>query len=287
MSSYTYEVGDQQVDITGCTATDDVDGDIPCSFTGYVDMSTAGNYIVTYYAIDSAGNETYLHVTYHIVDPSNPDGDPDIIAYYSTALGLTGNTLLLELRSIINTGMLKISYGDARYILNLSDADPDIAGNVKLVYSGLSVSGNWDDGTFTREHVWPQSLLDTDVSNTTKNVGTDLHNLKPENQSWNSSRGNKYFDVATTTVSYLPRAEVRGDVARILFYMVVMYNYLELINGTPTVYQMAMLDVLIQWHQQDPVDDFERNRNNVIFSYQRNRNPFIDYPEFVGMIWPT
>lgn len=287
MSSYTYEVGDQQVDITGCTATDDVDGDIPCSYTGYVDMSTAGNYIVTYYAIDSAGNETYLHVTYHIVDPSNPDGDPDIIAYYSTATGLTGNALLLELRTIINTGMLKISYGDARYILNLSDADPDIAGNVKLVYSGLSVSGNWDDGTFTREHVWPQSLLGTDVSNTTKNVGTDLHNLKPENQSWNSSRGNKYFDVATTTVSYLPRAEVRGDVARILFYMVVMYDYLELINGTPTVYQMAMLDVLIQWHQQDPVDDFERNRNNVIFSYQRNRNPFIDYPAFVGMIWPT
>jgi len=58
-----------------------------------------------------------------------------------------------------------------------------------------------------------------------------------------------------------------------------------LVNTTPTVYQMAMLDVLLQWNLDDPVDDFERNRNEVIFTYQHNRNPFIDYPEFVPLIW--
>jgi endonuclease I len=127
--------------------------------------------------------------------------------------------------------------------------------------------------------------LGVETINTSRHVGADLHNLKPANPSENSSRGNKYFDNTTTTASYSPRVEVRGDIARILFYMVVMYDYLELINTTPTVHKMAMLNTLLQWHMDDPVDDFERNRNDVIYGYQNNRNPFIDYPEFVEMIF--
>jgi len=45
------------------------------------------------------------------------------------------------------------------------------------------------------------------------------------------------------------------------------------------------LSTLLQWNLQDPPDDFERNRNNVIYSYQHNRNPFIDNPEFAQLIW--
>jgi len=127
-------------------------------------------------------------------------------------------------------------------------------------------------------------MMTTTLSNTSRNIGSDLHNLKPANPSANSSRSNKYFANVTTADSYAPRNEVKGDIARILFYMIVMYDYLELIDSTLTLYQMAMLDILIQWHIDDPVDDFERNRNDVIYSYQHNRNPFIDYPEFVAMI---
>jgi endonuclease I len=250
-------------------------------------MSTPGVYIVTYYAIDSAGNETTLAFTHTVIDPENPSGDIELSEYYASAENLSGNALLLELRSIINTGLVRVSYGDARYILNITDRDPNNPNNVILVYLGTSVSGTWDGGTtWNREHVWPQSLMMTsNLTNTSKNIGSDLHNLKPANPSANSSRGNKYYDYTTTTLSYAPRAEVRGDLARILFYMVVMYDILELINGTPTLYQMAMLNTLLEWHIQDPVDDFERNRNEIIFDYQQNRNPFIDYPEFVEMIW--
>ena len=48
---------------------------------------------------------------------------------------------------------------------------------------------------------------------------------------------------------------------------------------------MGLFDILIDLHKLDPVDDFELNRNNVIYSYQHNRNPFIDHPEYVALIW--
>jgi endonuclease I len=176
------------------------------------------------------------------------------------------------------------SYDDVRYMLDDTDKDPNNPNNVILVYLGTSVDSTWDFGaTWNREHVWPQSLLGVDAGGT--NAASDLHNLKPADPNTNSSRGNKYFDNTTTAESYAPRDEVKGDIARILFYMEVMYDIYTLINGTPTVYQMAMLDTLISWHDIDPVDDFESNRNDIIFGFQGNRNPFIDYPEFYTLIY--
>jgi hypothetical protein len=47
------------------------------------------------------------------------------------------------------------------------------------------------------------------------------------------------------------------------------------------------LETFIKWHEEDPVDEFEIQRNQVIYAYQRNRNPFIDYPELVSIFYPT
>jgi len=84
------------------------------------------------------------------------------------------------------------------------------------------------------------------------------------------------------------RDEVKGDIARILFYMATMYFDLSL-NDDPasiSAYKsMGILSTLLEWNELDPVDDFEKNRNEVIYSYQKNRNPFIDYPEFANLIW--
>ncbi len=278
---YTYSIGDSVS--LGCTATDNVDGSVACTYSGTVDSSVAGDYIITYSATDSSSNTATLEKTYTITDTSDPL-TWDLDAYYDDAEGLTGEQLLAALRTIINTGFIGVSYDDARYILDETDADPDNPGNVILVYTQLSVSGVWDAGiTWNREHVWPQSLLGESAGGT--NSASDLHNLKPADPGENSSRGNKYFDNVTTSVSYAPPVEVQGDIARILFYMIVMYDYLNLIDDTPDVYEMALLATLLSWHESDPVDDFELNRNDVIYSYQFNRNPFIDYPHFVEMIF--
>ena len=172
------------------------------------------------------------------------------------------------------------------YVLDDTDRDPNNANNLILVYLGTSVSGVWDGGsTWNREHVWPQSLLGVSAVNNVANAASDLQNLKPANPAENSSRSNKYFDNITSAHTYNPRDAVKGDIARILLYMDLAYSNLNLVNTYPATYQMGKLDVLLQWHLQDPVDDFERNRNEIIFEYQKNRNPFIDHPEFVEKIW--
>jgi hypothetical protein len=72
--------------------------------------------------------------------------------------------------------------------------------------------------------------------------------------------------------------------------MDLRYNGLALVNGNPpdaTVGEIGDLATLIQWHRSDPPDDFEMNRNNVIYDWQFNRNPFIDLPELVEFIYGT
>jgi hypothetical protein len=80
----------------------------------------------------------------------------------------------------------------------------------------------------------------------------------------------------------------KGDVARSVFYMAVRYNALSVVNGDiadTTVGQLGDLASLLTWNTLDPSDDFEMNRNNYIYTWQVNRNPFIDYPDLANYIW--
>lgn len=239
-----------------------------------IDMSTYGTKVVSVLVFNEY--TAYFSITVNLP------------TYYLMAQDMTDLTLMLSLRTIINDSFYGVSYGDARYMLDETDADPSRPGNLILVYLGTSVSGVWDSGTtWNREHVWPQSALPDSASNNSTNTASDLHNLKPSDPYENGFRGNKYFDNANTSVSYEPRDEVKGDIARIMLYMVVMYDELTLVDRTPVTdnLEMAMFSTLLQWHLEDPVDDFERNRNQKIYDFQGNRNPFIDYPEFVNLIW--
>jgi hypothetical protein len=99
----------------------------------------------------------------------------------------------------------------------------------------------------------------------------------------------------SSSLIFEPRDEDKGDVARIIFYMDVRYEGdsgeedLEMVDYTLSTSSKlpyhGIRSTLLQWHQDDPVDDFERNRNDVIYSYQGNRNPFIDHPNLVDYLW--
>lgn len=204
--------------------------------------------------------------------------------YYASISGVTDAQLKSSLRTLITQMTLK-TYGDARYILDDTDRDPNRSGYVILVYNRASVSGVWDGGiVWNREHVWPQSMLGASADNDVANIASDLQNLKPANPTINSNRSNLPFASGSgshgfVSGGYYPGDADRGDIARILLYMHVRWN---LIINTSTV---GDINTLLRWHIQDPVDDFERNRNEVIYTQQNNRNPFIDHPEFAERIW--
>ena len=100
----------------------------------------------------------------------------------------------------------------------------------------------------------------------------------------------------------------KGDVARAIFYMDLRYeggnhgltghfepdlivtdteSLIDASNtgSNETIAYMGMLSVLLQWHAQDPPDDVERARNDAVFSFQGNRNPFIDRPDWVECLY--
>ena len=236
-------------------------------------------------------------------DP-NPNPDPNVGNYYDGTAGLSGNALKSKLHTIIDDHT-ELSYSQVWDALRHTDEDPSNSNNVIEIYTGRSIS-KYNNGGYVdqwnREHVWAKSHGDFGTS---RGAGTDLHHLRPSDVSVNSSRSNLDFDnggsyhhEATECRldhdSFEPRDEVKGDVARMLFYMAVRYEGdsgevdLELTqtvnNGKAPLH--GKLSTLLQWHQQDPVSEWERNRNNIIYeSYQGNRNPFIDYPQWVGEIW--
>ncbi|MES9792023.1 endonuclease [Priestia megaterium] len=240
-------------------------------------------------------------------DPAPDPTEPTVPVedYYRTAAEKTGNSLKIELHNIIDHHT-ELSYSAVWEALKKTDEDPANANNVILLYTGRSQAkgtkgGGVDD--WNREHVWAKSHGDF---GTAMGPGTDLHHLRPTDVSVNSTRGNLDFDNGGTehsealgnyfdSDSWEPRDEVKGDVARMLFYMAVRYEGdvsdepdLELNNtvNNGTAPYHGKLSVLLQWNAQDPVDDRERRRNDIIYSdYQHNRNPFIDHPEWVNEIW--
>jgi len=188
--------------------------------------------------------------------------------------------------------------------LRKTDEDPNNTDNVILFYSGDSRSKSRNGGNvgdWNREHTWAQSH---GSFGTSLGPGTDIHHLRPTDVQVNSARGNLDFNNGGSAVkncdgcfrstnSWEPPDNVKGDVARILFYMATRYEAgdrvdLELndkVNNGSTPYH-GKLSILLEWHEQDPVDAFEQNRNETIQELQGNRNPFIDHPEWVESIWP-
>jgi len=188
-----------------------------------------------------------------------------------------------------------------------TDVNPDNSNEVLLIY-GYSASGNTartrninqnggNAGDWNREHVFARSLGNPNLGTT--GAGADAHHLRACDAVINSTRNNKKFadgsgNSGSVSGGWYPGDEWKGDVARMIMYMYIRYGNQCLPSnvgvgnnsGTPD----DMIDLFLQWNVEDPVSDFERQRNtyheNTSNPYaQGNRNPFIDNPILATRIW--
>jgi len=287
----------ETVIVPTCTATDDIDSNPECGYTGTFDNTQVGTYTITFVATDETGNQSTLNKTYTItetpieepLDPGTPTG------YYNSAENQTGFTLLSSLKTIISGHTITSYTNTSDKLINI-DADLNDPTKVYTIYSGTPVNGGWDGGTtWNKEHVWPQSSYDE-----ASPMVSDMHQLRASVPSVNSLRNNNYFGTTSSTsglyhyesFTFYPGDEHIGDVARILLYMATRYYdeglRLTKDNSGTTVRdakELGDIDNLLAWHIADPVDAFEIQRNNRIYSEQNNRNPYIDRPDFFESVY--
>ncbi|CAM4023211.1 endonuclease [Flavobacterium antarcticum] len=249
---------------------------------------------------------TPLNPTFGIVTSTAPSD------YYSSLEGKSGAVLKQAIQDIIaNPAVVHAhNYGDVNTILKTADQNPLNGNEVWLMYKEIprsklliQTTGN-GVGKWNREHIYPQSrggftngTADTpDGINVWEATSADVlvhghadaHHLRAEDATENSTRNNKDFGLGDYNGFSGNQGSWKGDVARAVFYMSVRYNALDVVNGNPadtTVGELGDLATLLTWNMQDPADDFEMNRNNYIYTWQVNRNPFIDYPLLADYIW--
>lgn len=233
--------------------------------------------------------------------------------YYNAANQKKEAQLKTSLYSITSSGYVTKSYDYLHTIYETSDRRPD--GKVWDMYStctwtfGQKKCGNYSSvcDCYNREHSIPQSWFDERSP-----MVSDAHHVYPTDGKVNGQRGSFPFGecASGTTLSggrgrlgssnypgysgtiFEPDDEFKGDFARTYFYFATRYeNIMTTIEGetfSGNVYPAITnwsLNMFLEWHREDPVSEKETTRNDAIYAHQKNRNPFIDYPELAEHIW--
>ncbi|MBL4623593.1 MAG: endonuclease [Flavobacteriales bacterium] len=232
--------------------------------------------------------------------------------YYDSALGLSGDNARSALYNIINSHTT-IAYDNIWGYFNNTDIT---GGIVTDIYSTYSYTFNTDQcgqysaegDCYNREHSVPQ-----DWFNGSSPMYSDLFHIYPTDGFVNGQRSNlPYGEVGSATYTstngckkgnniypgysgtvFEPADDYKGDLARTYFY--VATRYMNVAAGwTGESFQGNTLtnwtlNMMVGWHQNDPVSQKEIDRNNTIYTIQGNRNPYIDHPNWVNrvFIWPT
>lgn len=245
--------------------------------------------------------------------------------YYNGTAGLTGAALKTKLSQIISAGTVDKGYDGLYTGYPTTDSDHyyENDGTVLDMYSenptgtdpytyrhGIKKCGNYsvEGDCYNREHVVPQSFFSSRAP-----MVSDIHHIRPTDGKVNGMRSNYPFG-AVSSPSYTsknggkvgpsvspgysgtvfePINEFKGDIARMVFYFVTRYE--SQLSGFSTGNMLGgsaypglqgwERDVLLAWSTQDPVSPTEIERNNASYDFQKNRNPFIDRPEWVQQIW--
>lgn len=245
--------------------------------------------------------------------------------YYNGTEGLTGAALKTKLSAIITAGHKDNGYDGLYNGYPTTDSDHfyENDGTVLDMYSenptgtdpytyrhGIKKCGNYsvEGDCYNREHIVPQSFF-----NQQSPMRGDIHFVRPTDGKVNGMRSNYPFGAVNSpsftskngtkvgpssspgyggTVAE-PIDEFKGDIARMVFYFVTRYasrlssfSTGNMLGGSPYPGLQAWeKDVLLAWSIQDPVSPTEIERNNASYVFQKNRNPFIDHPEWVQLIW--
>ncbi|MBH0022298.1 endonuclease [Pseudoalteromonas sp. SWXJ133] len=201
-------------------------------------------------------------------------------------------------------------------ILDMYSEKPN--GSDSYNYAAVSDQcGNYsgEGGCYNREHSFPKSWF----GGTIEPMNSDVHHIYATDGYVNSKRSNFPFgEVASASFTstngsklgsaasslnysgtvFEPIDEFKGDFARAYFYMATRYENVigtwqtkttssnAVLNGSSNqVFESWVVAMLLNWHNSDPVSQMELDRNQAAFEFQGNRNPYIDHPEFVEMIW--
>ena len=246
---------------------------------------------------------TPLNPTFGNVEGTQP------IGYYNSLNGLADMQLRQALQNLIaNAGEIRTqTYADIIDILKKADQNPANSNQVWLLYTeegraklDFQTTSN-SVGKWNREHTYPRSrggffsIEEDDIADginvywetnadSLRHGNSDAHALRATDGPENSARGNLHYGEYVGPTGTL--GSFKGDVARSVLYMDVRYNGLQVLNGfSDTLGQLGDLATLLDWHRNDLPDDFEMNRNNVVYTWQLNRNPFIDHPDLVEYFW--
>jgi endonuclease I len=218
-------------------------------------------------------------------------------SYYRGTENLAEESLKDSLRSIISRQYNQLSYNNARDLMYMLIDNQMLNGGgasqntLECVYTGRVISG-YQNRTqaqqspydFNTEHTYPQSLFNSALP-----MKSDLFHLFPTDITANSKRGSYPFGEVNSNISWQnggsklgnsmfePRDVQKGPVARAMMYFVIRYqDYSNFFAGQSII--------LKQWNEIYPPDSTEINRNSDIYTYQNNRNPFIDYPQLARRI---
>lgn len=233
-----------------------------------------------------------------IISAQNPNG------YYNSASGKKKEQLKTALHQIVRNHTV-LDYGSLWMVFRQTDQRPD--GTVWDMYS--NIVRTYSSSGLNREHSFPKSWWGGDVNA----AYTDINHLYPSDATANSAKSNYPLGVVGSNPSFNngvskvgsnafpgysgvvfePHDQYKGDFARAYFYIVTCYQdyynkwaYLYMVdNNTYPVLKPWSVNLLLQWHRNDPVSQKELDRNEAVFRIQNNRNPFIDYPDLAEHIW--
>lgn len=235
--------------------------------------------------------------------------------YYDDAVGKSGEDLQKSLSTILNDAT-DIGYNGLWNLYKTTDRRSD--GKVWDMYSDVT---NYTFGTdqcgtygvegdcYNREHSVPKSWFSEQLP-----MKSDVWHVYPTDGKVNGMRSNYPFGEVGSGASssengfsklgkcktpgyshtvFEPNDEYKGDFARTYFYFATRYKGVATSGYGAEVFSSAypyitkwQLDMLLRWHEQDPVSQKELDRNEAVYkSKQGNRNPFIDYPELVDLIF--